>query len=101
MIIDLLVEEKKAKKIIETAENKAKDLIKESQEKAETILREAISEIKVDQMTREDNVKTTKEALEIGIEYSKKMEYLKNKAKSHIDQAVQYVIKEVLCVDRD
>ena len=101
MIIDLLVEEKKAKKIIETAENKAKDLIREAQANGETILREAVSKIKVDQITKEENANTIKETQKINIEYGKKKEELKNKAKSHIDQAVQYVVEEVLCVERE
>ena len=101
MIIDLLVEEKKAKKVIETAENKAKDLLMEAQENAKIILREAASKIKIDQMTKEENAKTLKEIQKINVEYGKKKEELKKKAKSHIDQAVQYVIEEVLYVERE
>ena len=101
MIMDLLIEEKKAKRIIEAAEKKAKILISDAKESAEAILREAALKVKVDQMTKDENVKTRNESEEITQECCKKKENLKNKAESNINQAVQYVIKEVLCVDSD
>jgi hypothetical protein len=100
MIIDLLIEEKKAKRIIEVSENKANNLIIEAKERAKIIQTDAISKIKIDHKKKED-VDIRKEVIEIDKEYAEKKEDLRNKALNHMDQAVDFLVKEVLNFDRE
>lgn len=100
MIIDLLIEEKKAKRIIEVSENKANNIIREAKESAKIIQTDAVSKSKIDHIKREEDVNIKKEIIEIDKEYTEKKEDLRNKALNHMDQAVDFLVKEVLNVDR-
>lgn len=96
MIVELLVEERRAKKLVEEAKETAEGIIRDAQENAEKIRCKSTLKNNVDERTKTETERAKKEAKKLLADYDQRIEEIRRKAKLHIGEAVTLVLKEML-----